>query len=211
MDTAEKINSLTPEETNKNLNADEKQRSETSRPSNFLCTESIKNAVEKINSLTSEKINKDLKNAFYSAEKLNILITSEGLNLIDQDEIRKNVIDIFNDELERCENQEEVERERLIKYPNSSTFFLEKLQNKKEVCQKYIEKCDDDPEFPLKWYEELKEKTLDERIDYYRYLYQLSENFTNIYGPDISEQDIRELIGRILIYPSYTFNIFAKE
>jgi len=43
MDTAEKINSLTPEETNKNLNADEKQRSETSRPSNFLCTESIKN------------------------------------------------------------------------------------------------------------------------------------------------------------------------
>jgi hypothetical protein len=210
MSATEKINNLTSGETDKNLKTDEIQRNET-RPSNFLYTESMKNATDKINKLTLEEINKDLKNTLFSTDKLNVLITGEELNLVNQETIRENVTGIFNDVLQECERREKNEKEMLRKHPKSSTFFLEKIQNKKEVCQQYIDKCADDPDFPLRWYKELKEKILDERLDYYRYLYQLSENFTNIYGGEISEQDVQELISRILIYPSYTFNIFANE
>lgn len=194
------------------LEIPETQKSKN-EPSKFLHTESMKNAMERVISLTSEDIEKELKGIFlsHSSEKIDILITGEGLNLIDEETIKENVITIFNEELQGCIREEENEKERLKKYPNSSTTSLKRLQNKKEVCQQYIEKCADYPDFPLKWYEEIKEKLLNERLSYYNYLYQLSESFTSIYGSEVSEQDIRELSNRTLIYLPYTFNIFAEE
>lgn len=189
-------------------------KQEETEKNDILLTKSMEKASEIIRGLTSEKITEDLKNAPYSGKKLEILLTGEGLNLIDVGVINDTVVKIFESELaNRLNNVGEWENELNKEGINSSsieafTTLLERAHREKEVCEKCFDRCKEDPNYPLEWYGEIKGKVESERIKYYEYLSQMSANFSRLYGSDI---DIKKISDRTLVYPPYIFDIFAKE